>query len=116
MDLMMATFEGVGPEGFPIVRQYDDATGLGDLISKSRKPMLMKVRRPPRHPEEKPTAQRYGRIHNMMQGDVSGQQTIVCKDAGGIREVCVFNAEGGAWSDLMEAELQTVMKALQRAA
>jgi hypothetical protein len=61
-------------------------------------------------------ARQYGRIHRMMQGDVSGPQTIVCKHGPAIREVCVFNTDGGAWTEKMEAELQTVLAALHRAA
>lgn len=60
---------------------------------------------------------RYGRIAQMIQSGVGGTstQTIVCRDADGYREVCVFNTEGAEWTEAREAELQVVLSALQEA-
>ena len=43
MEFMMAKFAGVEPPGFPVVAEYDRATGIGKLISKSCAPVRVRL-------------------------------------------------------------------------
>jgi hypothetical protein len=113
---MFGYYKGLSQQHFPIVRQYDPATKLGELISYSRAPILVKLVKVPAGSRAKQAAPTYGVIQDILKGEWQGPKSIICREGDDWREVCTFNRGGGIWGQRESAELQAVLAALQRPA